>query len=89
MVRKSATGGGKEENMKLKEIEFLPHSRDWFTESRGWKDVISCVLGKHQVVTDAWDGSIRIRRCSCGAFFDRGYWFYLTEREKKGKWRRK
>jgi acetone carboxylase gamma subunit len=43
------------------------HGFNWHTHPRGWRDVIGCLLGRHQQILKALDDGQRVVRCSCGA----------------------
>lgn len=50
------------------DILFLPGSRDWHREPRGWRDVLLCRLGRHRRIMRALTGRVgAMCRCSCGA----------------------
>lgn len=66
----------------------LVEAERWAVARRTWWDVLCCVLGYHRVVTDVCMDGMRVRRCSCGAFYDY-IWFYATKAEHKGKWERR
>jgi hypothetical protein len=67
----------------------LPGSRDWYLEQRTWRDVLNCLLGRHQPITRALHKDHLLNRCSCGAFQENDTWFFLTQPERKGRWNRR
>lgn len=39
---------------------------NWYEVPRGWSDVIRCLVGRHKVINEGYDGTAYYERCSCG-----------------------